>query len=95
MVILSVSIRSVTNYLSDIEKNMRAERKEKIADMYLSCHTLDEISEATGATLDSLKKNKEWCDMEKMPKSTKLLKLDMVVGECRDFHGVFIFQSQF
>ena len=47
--VLSVTVRSVTSYLNDIEKQLREERKQKIFDMWMACHTQDEIAEATGS----------------------------------------------
>lgn len=45
---LSVSEKSVSRYLSDIEKQLREQRKETIQAMYLACHTQDEIAAAVG-----------------------------------------------
>ncbi len=44
--VLSVSTRSVNNYLSDVDKQLREERKQRIFDMWLACHTQEEIAEA-------------------------------------------------
>jgi len=46
--ILSVSKRMVSNYLGDIDKQIREDRKETIRSMYLQCYTDDEITEIVG-----------------------------------------------
>lgn len=45
---LSVSEKSIARYLTDVDKNLRAERKERIMAMYLACYTQDEIAAAVG-----------------------------------------------
>jgi hypothetical protein len=45
--------RSVTSYLSDIEKQLREERKQKIFDMWMACSTLEEIADAVGIAKSS------------------------------------------
>lgn len=45
---LSVDGRSVQRYLSDIDKELREARSEKIAAMWLACYTQEEIGEAVG-----------------------------------------------
>ena len=42
---LSVSKRTINNYLTDIDKDLREKRKQKIFDMYLACYTQEEIAE--------------------------------------------------
>jgi transcriptional regulator with XRE-family HTH domain len=49
--LLSITLRTVNNYLSDIDKDLRKERKQKIADMWMACYTQEEIAKAVG--LDS------------------------------------------
>lgn len=46
--VLSVTPRSISGYLSDIEKQLREERKQKIFDLWMSCHTQEEIADQTG-----------------------------------------------
>lgn len=46
--ILSVSKRMVSNYLGDIDKQIREDRKETIRSMYLQCYTAEEIAEKVG-----------------------------------------------
>ena len=51
---LSVSTRMINNYLTDIDKTLREERKQKIFDMYMSCSTQEEIAEAIGFHKDTV-----------------------------------------
>lgn len=44
LVELSVTTRSVSNYLTDIDKRLREERKQKIFDMWMSCYSQEEIA---------------------------------------------------
>lgn len=48
--ILSVSERTVRNWLSRIDKDTKAARDKRIFDMWLACHTQEEIAEAVGAS---------------------------------------------
>jgi len=43
---LSISNSTVTSYLTDIDKQLREERKAKIFSMYLAGYTMQEIAEA-------------------------------------------------
>lgn len=52
--VLSVSEKSIDRYLSDIDKDLRSERKEKIAAMWMACYTQEEIAEAVGVTQQSI-----------------------------------------
>jgi DNA modification methylase len=52
--VLSVSNSSLSNYLTDIDKQLRAERKEKIFSMYLAGYTNKEIAEQTGLSEKSI-----------------------------------------
>jgi DNA modification methylase len=70
---LSVTLRSVTNYLSNIDKQLREERKQKIFDMWLSCHTQEEIAEAVNVTPKTVDNELEvLVNLEKFPKLQKL-----------------------
>lgn len=67
---LSVSQRSVTGYLSDVEKQLREERKERIFGMWMACATQEEIAESVGLprqTIDGLLPK-----MEELPNSAKV-----------------------
>jgi len=46
--ILSVSERTVRNWLSRIDKDTKAARDKRIFDMWLACHTQEEIAEVVG-----------------------------------------------
>lgn len=46
--ILSVSERTVRDWLADIDAASRKERSEKIFDLWMACHTQEEIAEAIG-----------------------------------------------
>src|SRR5262249_35933511 len=43
-----VSAGSLSNWLSDIDKAEREERKRKIQEMWLACYTAEEIAEVVG-----------------------------------------------
>jgi DNA modification methylase len=47
---LSVTERTVKRWLSQRIKNMKEERDRKIAEMWLACHTQEEVAEAVGLT---------------------------------------------
>lgn len=50
---LSVSVRTVTGYLTDIDKRLREERKQRIYDLWMACATLGEIAEEVGVTAET------------------------------------------
>lgn len=71
---LSVTLRTVNNYLNDIDKQLREERKQRIFDMWLSCHTQEEIAEAVGISHgQTVIETKELSDSERLPNLTKVL----------------------
>ncbi len=49
--VLSVSGRSVSAYLTDIERELKSAREEKILSMWLACHTQQEIADAVGVSV--------------------------------------------
>jgi DNA modification methylase len=51
---LSVTPRSVNSYLTDIDEQLRKERKEKILAMWLRCHTQEEIAEEVGLSREAV-----------------------------------------
>lgn len=53
--VLSVSQRSVTGYLSDVDKQLREERKERIFNLWMECRTQEEIAEALEITQPTVK----------------------------------------
>lgn len=48
--ILSVSERTVRDWLSRIDKDTKDDRKKRIFEMWLACYTVEEIAAATGAS---------------------------------------------
>jgi ParB-like chromosome segregation protein Spo0J len=46
--LLAVSLRSVTDWVSDLDQAEREERRRRITDLYLRCYTLEDIGEAVG-----------------------------------------------
>lgn len=52
--VLSVTPRSINNYLSDVDKRLREERKQKIFDMWMACATGDEIAAIVGVTKETV-----------------------------------------
>lgn len=69
--ILSISNSTVTSYLTDIDKQLREERKSKIFSMYLAGYTMQEIADAVGMTKETVS---ETCQkITAMEKSDKLL----------------------
>jgi len=67
--ILSVTQRTITGWVSDIDKDARKQRKKKIFDMWLSCHTQAEIGEAVGLSQNQITDNVSVIsEMEKFPK---------------------------
>lgn len=71
---LSVTVRTVNRYLSDIDKQLREARKETILNMWMACATLEEISEATQLHKDTVSKELETLsDLGQCPISDKVL----------------------
>jgi len=70
---LSVSLRMVTSYLSDVEAELRKRRKEKIFDMWMACYSLEEIGEAVGVTAKTVDNEiRECVNLETLPKLQKV-----------------------
>lgn len=71
--IVSVSRTFVQNATKTIRENEEAERNEKIFDMYLSCHTQQEIAEAVGKTQQTIdNREKEIQNLTSVSKFVKL-----------------------
>ena len=68
--LLSVTVRAITGWVSDLDQAEREERKAKIKEMYLKAYTAEEIGEAVGS-VDVVKKELP-CLLEDIPKSTKV-----------------------
>jgi DNA-binding CsgD family transcriptional regulator len=70
---LSVTPRSINNYLSDIDKRLREERKERIFDLWMACHTQEEIAPLVGLSPDAIGLQiKEYREMENIPNIGKV-----------------------
>jgi DNA modification methylase len=74
--LFSVSKRTMDRWLSDIEKQEREERKQKIFDMYLAGCTQEEIAENAGLSRESITKQMETLvnmdNWQKIPKNLAL-----------------------
>ena len=66
---LSVTSRTLNNWLSRIDKDSKKKQKDKIFGLWMSCHTQQEIAESIGINIDSVKKFT--CGKENFPISTK------------------------
>lgn len=53
--ILSVSDRTVRDWLSRIDKDSKEKRNKRIADLWLACHTNEEIADACGCSQQPVK----------------------------------------
>lgn len=71
---LSVSRKTVDRYLSDIDKQLREERKERIFNMYLACYTDKEIADAVGLSETTIENDTEETQLlDSCPKIGKVL----------------------
>ena len=71
--ILAVSRRAVAGWVESIDSTRREERKRTIFDMWMRCHTQEEIADAVGTDQSVIaRESKELCNLEKLPKSIKL-----------------------
>ena len=60
---LSVTMRTLSRWLADAKKTLKAERDQKIADMWLACYTEEEIAEAVGidqSTVNDMVNGESW-----------------------------------
>ena len=73
--VLSVTTRQVNNYLTTIDKNLAEQRNKTIFDMWLACHTQEEIAAAVDLAVGPVneKIKKQCSDLETFPKQNKLL----------------------
>ena len=89
---LSVSLRSVTGYLSDVEKQMREERKERIFNMWMACATQEEIAEAVGVHKDTVSAEMEVCrNLETLPNSDKVTAMHQDADFAPPIYNVWTF----
>jgi Predicted transcriptional regulators len=71
--ILSVSEKTVGRYLEGAEERRKERIKKTIFDMYLTCHTQDEIADEVGLHKDTISERMKECrNLDKCPKSDKL-----------------------
>lgn len=68
--ILSVSERTVRDWLSRIDKDAKEQRKQKIFDLWLAGYSTDEIASATGS--DKAEVSRVCCNMADLPNLNKL-----------------------
>jgi len=70
--ILSVSERTVARWLDRIDKDTKADRDKRIYDMWLACHTQEEIAEAVEVSRDVVRDSfGDFGQLSKIPKSNK------------------------
>lgn len=73
--ILSVTMRSVTGYLSDVDKQLREERKQRICDLWMACATVEEIADRLKLSTQPIKEAVSDFS-ETLPKNPKVAFLD-------------------
>lgn len=77
--ILSISNSTVTSYLTDIDKQLREERKAKIFSMYLAGYTMQEIADAVGLERSTITK-----EIESLVNISSLAKNHQVLANFQD-----------
>lgn len=70
--LLSVTVRAIAGWVSDLDQAEREERKAKIKEMYLKAYTAEEIGEAVGLSQESIKKDYLSVLSEDLPKVPKV-----------------------
>ena len=66
-------MRSVTGYLTDVDKQLREDRKARIFDLWMSCATQEEIGEAVGLSQPQVKALvEELSEMATLPNPIKV-----------------------
>jgi DNA-directed RNA polymerase specialized sigma24 family protein len=71
--ILSVSLRTVNRWLSDIDREIEERRRQTIFEMWLACASHEEIAEVVGLDRTTvLKRIKDTCNLDTCPKITYL-----------------------
>ena len=69
----AVTLRSVNGYLSDVDKQRREERKQRIFDLWLAGYSQDEIATAIEEKKDTVSDVLKVCrNLEGLPNSDKL-----------------------
>jgi DNA-binding XRE family transcriptional regulator len=70
---LSVSLKTINSYLSDTDKQLREQRRDTIKDMWMACHTQDEIATEVGVSQKTINAElEELYNLEDLPKGIKL-----------------------
>jgi len=77
--VLGVSGRTIANYLKDIDRKLKEDRDRKIFEMWLACHTLEEIAETVDLTHQSISKHVE--DLQVLENLQKVAKLSATYQE--------------
>ena len=92
---LSVSLRSVTGYLGDVDKQLREERKERIFNMWMACATQEEIAEAVGVEKMTISRYVEDCNnLEAFPNSYKVAVLYQDADFAPPIYNVWTFAKK-
>ena len=74
--LLSISPRTVNNHLSNVDKQLKEERDEKIKSMWFACYTQEEIAEEVNMTPKAIANDIEsFVVLERLPKLQKNLAL--------------------
>ena len=70
LVILPVLPLKLASYLTDVDKQIREERKEKIFAMFMACHTQQEIADAVNVSRTTIEETvTEFPNLEKASKN--------------------------
>lgn len=71
--LLSVSRRTISSYLSDVDKELREQRKQQIFSLWMACETLEAIGESVDTPLRTVADFvEEFAKSEALPKPQKL-----------------------
>jgi len=74
--VLSIAARTLNDYLSETDKQIREARKQRIFDMWQACATDDEIAADTGQARRTISEKTEvLADLEALPKAPKVAAL--------------------
>lgn len=74
--LLSISMRTINNHLSDVDKRIKEDRNQKIFDMFMAGYTQEEIAKEVNLSQKTISEATEVLYLlENLPKSIKLLAL--------------------
>ena len=91
--VLSVTTRSITGYLSDIDKRLREERKQKIFDMWMACYSQEEIAQEINS--DPTDKNLRLSgNLEDFPNYQKLAALHQDAEFTAPLYNIWTFSKK-